>query len=130
MRAGARLNRFAELLNALPNQVTLDSELPVIRDGAVAPFNGLQQRLNRRSPEAKMLRAYPAAVRLYALPCKGGDDLHDLPFVECRRRLETGFGEAAQPVRALPTRNCIVSTSGCATIRSTRAGAGAGDRVR
>ena len=44
----------------------LDGELLVIRDGQVAPFADLQQRLNRKAPAAKMLRDYPggrAALR-------------------------------------------------------------------
>ena len=46
-------------------EVTLDGELLVMRDGEVAPFNDLQQRLNRKTPNPKLLRDYPAAVRLY-----------------------------------------------------------------
>ena len=47
-------------------EVTLDGELLVMRDGEVAPFNDLQQRLNRKSPSEKMLHDYPgggAALR-------------------------------------------------------------------
>jgi len=51
---------FPDVIAGLPEEVTLDGELLVIRDGAVAPFNDPQQRLNRKSPGAKTLRAYPA----------------------------------------------------------------------
>jgi DNA ligase-1 len=88
---------FPDVLAVLPDNVTLDGELLVIRDGAVAPFNDLQQRLNRKSPGAKMLREYPATVRLYDLLRQGGEDLRDLPFIERRRRLEIWFGGATRP---------------------------------
>src|SRR5260370_241301 len=38
---------FPDVLEALPGAVTLDGELLVIRGGEIAPFNNLQQRLNR-----------------------------------------------------------------------------------
>jgi DNA ligase-1 len=88
---------FPDVLAALPDEMTLDGELLVIRDGAVAPFNDLQQRLNRKSPGAKMLRDYPAAVRLYDLLRAGEEDLRDLPFAERRRRLETWYGGGKRP---------------------------------
>ncbi|MGE0259135.1 MAG: cisplatin damage response ATP-dependent DNA ligase, partial [Alphaproteobacteria bacterium] len=88
---------FPDVLTALPDGVTLDGELLVIRDGAVAPFNDLQQRLNRKSPNPKMLREHPAAVRLYDLLRQAGGDLRGLPFVERRRRLEAWYGGAARP---------------------------------
>ncbi|HEX4617669.1 MAG TPA: cisplatin damage response ATP-dependent DNA ligase, partial [Stellaceae bacterium] len=56
---------FPDICAAMPADVTLDGELLVIRDGEVAPFNDLQQRLNRKTPTAKLLRDFPAAVRLY-----------------------------------------------------------------
>ena len=58
-----------------PTEVTLDGELLVMRDGEVAPFNDLQQRLNRKTPSPKMLREYPAAVRLYDILREGAEDL-------------------------------------------------------
>ncbi len=38
-----------------------------LRDGTVAPFNDLQQRLNRKVVTPRMMRDYPAHVRLYDL---------------------------------------------------------------
>ena len=88
---------FPDVLAALPDTVTLDSELLVVRDGEVAPFNDLQQRLNRKSPNPKMLREYPAAVRLYDLLREDHEDLRGLPFVERRQRLEAWYGDAKRP---------------------------------
>ncbi len=66
----------------------VDGELLVVRDGEIAPFNDLQQRLNRKTVTAKMLAAYPAHVRLYDLLFDGGEDLRALSFSERRARLE------------------------------------------
>ena len=40
---------FPDVVEALPEGVVLDGELLVVRDGEVAPFNDLQQRLNRKT---------------------------------------------------------------------------------
>ena len=62
---------FPDICAAMPADVTLDGELLVIRDGEVAPFNDLQQRLNRKTPTPKLLRDFPAAVRLYDMSARG-----------------------------------------------------------
>jgi DNA ligase-1 len=59
-----------------------------VRDGVVAPFNDLQQRLNRKTVTAKMLRDYPAFVRLYDILIDDSEDVRPLPFAERRERLE------------------------------------------
>jgi ATP-dependent DNA ligase len=82
---------FPDILAAMPEGVTLDGELLVMRDGEVAPFNDLQQRLNRKAASAKMLREYPAAVRLYDILRESAEDLRSLPFAERRRRLEAWY---------------------------------------
>src|SRR5437763_924064 len=84
---------FPDILAAMPDDVTLDGELLVMRDGKVAPFNQLQQRLNRKSPDQKMLRDYPAGVRLYDILREGAEDLRPLPLRERRRRLEASHGQ-------------------------------------
>jgi DNA ligase 1 len=83
---------FPDIVAAIPDGVTLDGELLVMRGDEVAPFNDLQQRLNRKSPDAKMLRDFPAAVRLYDMLREGGDDLRPLPVAQRRRRLEAWYG--------------------------------------
>jgi len=88
---------FPDVLAAMPEEVTLDGELLVLRDAEVAPFNDLQQRLNRKSPNPKLLRDYPAWVRLYDILREGGEDLRSLPFAERRQRLEAWYREAPRP---------------------------------
>ena len=97
-RSGDDIGRaFPDILAELPDSVTLDGELLVMRDGEVAPFNDLQQRLNRKAPNATMLRDHPAAVRLYDLLREGNEDLRGLPFIDRRQRLATWYGDAPRP---------------------------------
>jgi DNA ligase 1 len=81
----------------ISEDVVLDGELLVMRDGEVAPFNDLQQRLNRKVVNSTMLRAYPAWVRLYDILSLGGVDLRPLPFTERRGRLDEWYGAAPRP---------------------------------
>ena len=88
---------FPDVLEAMPAEVTLDGELLVLREGAVASFNDLQQRLNRKTANPKLLGDYPAAVRLYDILREGSDDLRGLSFAERRRRLEAWHARAPRP---------------------------------
>jgi DNA ligase-1 len=82
---------FPEILAAMEFQAVLDGELLVIRDGIVAPFADLQQRLNRKSVSAKLQTQHPVAVRLYDILFEGTEDLRPLPFDQRRARLESWF---------------------------------------
>ncbi|ODT89190.1 cisplatin damage response ATP-dependent DNA ligase [Phenylobacterium sp. SCN 70-31] len=88
-RTGDDISRaFPDVLEALADEGVVDGELLVVRDGALAPFADLQQRLNRKTVDAKMLETFPAAIRAYDLLHEGDEDLRPLPFAERRRRLE------------------------------------------
>ncbi len=89
-RAGDDISAaFPEICSAFLGQtVVADGELLVVRAGVIAPFNDLQQRLNRKSVSAKMLRDYPAHVRLYDLLIEGETDVRGLAFAQRRARLE------------------------------------------
>ncbi len=76
---------------------TLDGELLVVRDGVVAPFQDLQQRLNRKTVTKKMLTEYPAHIRLYDVLELEGEDLRGLPLVDRRARLATWVGHHHPP---------------------------------
>ncbi len=89
---------FPEILDAMDFQAVLDGELLVVRDGTVAPFADLQQRLNRKAVGAKMLRDFPVCVRLYDILFEGREDLRPLSFDARRERLESWF-ERTQPRR-------------------------------
>ena len=88
---------FPEILAAMEFHAVLDGELLVVRDGAVAPFADLQQRLNRKTVTARMQRDFPAAVRLYDLLFEGHDDLRPLAFDARRARLEAWHARTAPP---------------------------------
>jgi DNA ligase-1 len=89
---------FPEIVEAMTAHAVLDGELLVIRDGIVAPFSDLQQRLNRKTVSAKMLRDYPVHVRLYDMLFERTEDLRPLPFDARRTRLEAWFART-QPNR-------------------------------
>ena len=88
---------FPDIVGAIPEAVVLDGELLVLRGDEVAPFNDLQQRLNRKTASPKMLEDYPAAVRLYDMLEEGGEDLRGLAFDERRRRLERWYTAGQRP---------------------------------
>jgi DNA ligase-1 len=111
---------FPEVLAAMPAEVTLDGELLVLRDGEVASFNDLQQRLNRKTPNPKLLRDFPAAVRLYDMLREGDEDLRSHAFAERRRRLESWY--ALQPRQALDL-SPLVPFTHWAELRELRDGA-------
>ena len=78
---------FPDVLAALDYDGVIDGELLVLRDGAVAPFGDLQQRLNRKTIDAKLIASHPGGIRAYDLLAQNGEDLRALPFVERRMRL-------------------------------------------
>lgn len=79
---------FPDLVDALPDDATLDGELLVLIDGQVQSFNTLQKRLNRKTVSAKLLASHPAHMRVYDVLRHRGEDLRALPFGERRSRLE------------------------------------------
>ena len=88
-RAGEDISgAFPDIVEAIDFDGVFDGELLVRRDDAVAPFNDLQQRLNRKSVTPKMLREHPGHVRLYDALQIEGEDLRGLPFDQRRAHLE------------------------------------------
>jgi len=80
---------FPDVVAAMEFDGTLDGELLVRNaDGTVAPFNALQQRLNRKTVSKRQLETHPAFIRAYDLLLDGGQDLRDQAFRERRIRLE------------------------------------------
>ena len=82
---------FPEIVDSMQFAAVLDGELLVLRDGVVAPFADLQQRLNRKAVTPKMCRDFPVGVRLYDILFDGPEDLRNLPFDGRRARLESWF---------------------------------------
>jgi DNA ligase-1 len=98
-RAGDDISAaFPDVVAGLPEGVVLDGELLVVRGNAVAPFNDLQQRLNRKTVTEALLKSHPAHIRLYDMLFEGEEDLRALPFIERRARLEA-WHKAKSPPR-------------------------------
>jgi DNA ligase 1 len=86
---------FPDVLPALPEGCVLDGELLVRRaDGGVAGFNDLQQRLNRKSVDRRLMAAFPAFIRAYDILAAGDEDLRPLPLEARRVRLEVALSGA------------------------------------
>jgi DNA ligase-1 len=88
---------FPDLMEALDFDGVVDGELLVVRDGEIASFSDLQQRLNRKTVDARMLASHPVAVVAYDLLAEAGEDLRDRPLRERRGRLEAFVARAASP---------------------------------
>ncbi len=88
-RTGEDISKsFPDLVAALRLPAAIDGELLVVRQGRVESFNVLQQRLNRKSVNAKLLAEFPAHLRAYDLLLDGDEDLRGFPFATRRARLE------------------------------------------
>jgi DNA ligase-1 len=88
---------FPDVVDLLDFEGVIDGELLVMREGRVAPFADLQQRLNRKTIDAKLMAAHPAGIRAYDLLAASGEDLRQLPFAERRKRLEAFVGLIPSP---------------------------------
>jgi DNA ligase-1 len=88
---------FPDVLAALDFEGVLDGELLIFQDGHAAPFGELQQRLNRKTADAKLMAQYPAGIRAYDLLMDREEDLRSLPFRERRVRLEAFVAQLANP---------------------------------
>jgi DNA ligase-1 len=84
---------FPDLMDFLSFEGAIDGELLVVREGRVAPFSDLQQRLNRKTVDSRLIKAFPAAIRAYDLLAAGPEDTRELAFRDRRARLEA-FVEA------------------------------------
>ena len=101
-RAGEDVSAaFPDIMAHTDFAAVLDGELLVAypTDGGVtiAPFNDLQQRLNRKAVTKKMLEQYPAHIRLYDILFEDGEDLRGFNFDERRARLKAWFDKAPRP---------------------------------
>jgi DNA ligase-1 len=96
---------FPDLVAAIlaidEDSFVLDGELLAKEQGEIAPFNALQQRLNRKKVTAEMLRDYPAHVRLYDMLMDRGEDIRGLPLDLRRKHLETFHARHLSPLMDL-----------------------------
>ncbi len=88
---------FPDVVAALEFTGVIDGELLVLRDGSAASFGDLQQRLNRKTADAKLIAAFPVGIRAYDLLLEGEADLRSAPFAERRARLEAFVAAIPSP---------------------------------
>ena len=81
-------NSFPEIIEDIKFNGVLDGELLVVKDKKVAPFNNLQQRLNRKKVSDKLISEFPGHVRLYDILFDAQEDLRSNNFKYRRSRLE------------------------------------------
>ncbi|NJM35769.1 MAG: cisplatin damage response ATP-dependent DNA ligase [Rhodomicrobium sp.] len=86
---------FPDLMEVADFHAVLDGELVVRKDGEIGSFNDLQQRLNRKSPSAKLMASVPAHIILYDALRLGTDDLRALPLTERRNQLDRWYLETS-----------------------------------
>lgn len=80
---------FPDVVNAFDKDGIVDGEL-LVRDeaGEPAPFNVLQQRLNRKKVSAKMQKTYPAFIRLYDILFDGDTDVRRETLLNRKKSLD------------------------------------------
>jgi DNA ligase-1 len=117
---------FPDLIEALRLPGAIDGELLIMRDGRVQSFNVLQQRLNRKTVNAKLLAEFPAHLRAYDLLVDDEEDLRERPFTERRRRLERFIARLAEPRIDLSPLVAFATWDDLAVARKDPAAAGAG----
>lgn len=84
---------FPDIVQAADFKGTIDGELLVgTPPNEIGAFSDLQQRLNRKTVSAKMLKAYPAFVRCYDLLFDDQSDLRQKPLSKRRKHLEVVVG--------------------------------------
>ena len=92
---------FPDLVDAAlaidERQFVLDGELLVKDQERIAPFNALQQRLNRKKVTQAMLSTYPAHIRLYDILCDNGEDIRGRSLKERRSHLEAWHARHPSP---------------------------------
>ena len=117
---------FPDLIEALRLPGAIDGELLIMRAGRVQTFNVLQQRLNRKTVNVKLLAEFPAHLRAYDLLVDGEEDLRERPFTERRRRLEQFIARLDEPRVDLSPLMTFATWDDLAVARKDPASAGAG----
>ena len=102
--ASAAFPEIAEAARLLPHGTVLDGEILAWRPGEdrPLPFASLQQRINRKSPDAKWLREVPVVHVAYDLLELEGSDLRARPLEQRRALLMGLIPDAGSALRPSP----------------------------
>jgi len=112
--------RFPEVADAaklLPDGTVLDGEIVIWHDGRVQPFALLQQRIGRKTLNAKILRDAPAILMAYDVLEWAGEDWRPRPQAERRALLETIVADYVHPALELSPRIEAADWPSYATLR-------------
>jgi DNA ligase-1 len=126
-RTGEDISRsFPDLTQALRFDGAIDGELLIVREGRVQSFNVLQQRLNRKAVNARLLAEFPAHLRAYDLLFENGEDLRGMSFAGRRARLERLVASLNDPRVDISPLVPFTTWEDLAAARGDPASAGAG----
>ena len=89
---------FPELAQGIAWQGTLDGELLAGTPDHIAPFQQLQQRLNRKKAGPTLIGKIPVFFRAYDILCDGNEDLRQLPIETRRDRLASVISALDHPL--------------------------------
>ncbi|HEY2560148.1 MAG TPA: ATP-dependent DNA ligase [Caldimonas sp.] len=95
-----RFPEIVELVRPLPDGTVLDGEIVVWKDGRVAPFALLQQRIGRKVLTKKVLADAPVGYIAYDLLEWQGIDVRERPQQERRELLESALVGAGPAIGA------------------------------
>ncbi|KTC65838.1 Putative DNA ligase-like protein Rv0938/MT0965 (plasmid) [Legionella adelaidensis] len=91
-RTGDLINAsFPDILAEIQAEVVLDGELVIRTEKQIGSFNDLQQRLNRKKPNKKIIEKLPAAIILYDILAIKGAPLYELTYLQRRKQLEDWY---------------------------------------
>ncbi len=76
--------------------VIVDGEIVAIDEHGRSSFQRLQQRLNRRSPDPRLVKAVPVMYAIFDLLYRDGKDLRPLPLLERKALLEKALRKNAR----------------------------------
>ena len=89
---------FPEIVNAIKGNFVLDGELLSGVDNKPRTFNDLQQRLNKKAPTEKFIKANPCFIKVYDILFFNGIDLRDKTLFERKKILNSYFEITRSPL--------------------------------
>ena len=92
-----RFPELAALAGQVPDGTVLDGEIVVWKDGQLQSFALLQQRLGRKTLNARLREKVPVALLVYDLLEWQGEDWRQRPQSARRAQLEQMVAQCAQP---------------------------------
>ncbi|MFC3095189.1 cisplatin damage response ATP-dependent DNA ligase [Alteromonas sediminis] len=108
---------FGDLLDSVELNGRLDGELVVMLNSKVAPFNDLQQRLNKKKPSKRLMEMLPVHLIVYDALTLDGNTLTSLPLSERRKQLDAWFEGKRHPRLHLSEKFTVTNKDACVQLR-------------